>query len=279
MGSLEALPTRKIPPQEKGKRQTRLGSECRGLHYCSRYHLLKAIPNVPTNPGIWKAIWSFQNHPKDRHVHLDSGSQKHPNGRKPQKRGWEGPYRCPLCCHSEETIDHLLINCDFSKEVWRRALGMQRGVAIPKDTSSLLQDWASNFPFQQKKSSQTLLCGKCSPSSFYGKYGWKEIIDSSESKRTPAQVATKIHAFLGKAPPTSVSPSAPEHQGRKMSSGWPSLGFKALRRINPFPRARIPGNSEKMNKNLINGKQRRKITFCSLTEPPKETQAWQGEEG
>lgn len=62
---------------------------------------------------------------------------------------------------------------------------MQRGVAIPKDTSNLLQDWASNFPFQQKKTARHLLCGECSPSSSYGNYGWRETIDSSESAKEP----------------------------------------------------------------------------------------------
>jgi ribonuclease HI len=36
-----------------------------------------------------------------------------------RRRGWEGPGICPLCRHTQEDIHHLLIHCDFSREVWR----------------------------------------------------------------------------------------------------------------------------------------------------------------
>jgi hypothetical protein len=35
-----------------------------------------------------------------------------------RRRGWEGPGICPLCRHAQEDIHHLLIHCDFSREVW-----------------------------------------------------------------------------------------------------------------------------------------------------------------
>jgi hypothetical protein len=40
-----------------------------------------------------------------------------------RRRGWEGPHRCPLCLQEEETTDHLLLSCVYSKEVWQLALG------------------------------------------------------------------------------------------------------------------------------------------------------------
>jgi hypothetical protein len=36
-----------------------------------------------------------------------------------RRRGWEGPGICPLCRHAQEDIHHLLIHCEFSREVWR----------------------------------------------------------------------------------------------------------------------------------------------------------------
>ncbi|CAI0452355.1 unnamed protein product [Linum tenue] len=36
-----------------------------------------------------------------------------------KKRGWSMANRCCLCCKNEETINHLLVECEFVKEVWR----------------------------------------------------------------------------------------------------------------------------------------------------------------
>jgi hypothetical protein len=35
-----------------------------------------------------------------------------------QKKGWEGPGICQLCNCNSEDIDHILIHCPFTKEVW-----------------------------------------------------------------------------------------------------------------------------------------------------------------
>lgn len=37
-----------------------------------------------------------------------------------RRRGREGPGICPLCRSSSEDTQHLLIHCDFTKELWRR---------------------------------------------------------------------------------------------------------------------------------------------------------------
>lgn len=39
-----------------------------------------------------------------------------------QRRGWEGPGICSLCKNAPEDLQHLLIHCPFSKEVWYRSL-------------------------------------------------------------------------------------------------------------------------------------------------------------
>jgi hypothetical protein len=35
-----------------------------------------------------------------------------------QKRGWEGPGRCPLCRKESESITHLFTSCTFARTVW-----------------------------------------------------------------------------------------------------------------------------------------------------------------
>jgi hypothetical protein len=38
------------------------------------------------------------------------------------KRGIVGPHRCPLCCSTIETMDHLFVDCPFSQEAWKITL-------------------------------------------------------------------------------------------------------------------------------------------------------------
>jgi hypothetical protein len=39
-----------------------------------------------------------------------------------RRRGWEGPEIFPLCRRASEDIHHLLVHCEFTKEVWNRLL-------------------------------------------------------------------------------------------------------------------------------------------------------------
>jgi len=34
-------------------------------------------------------------------------------------RGGIGPSVCPLCLQAEETIQHLVVDCDISREIWK----------------------------------------------------------------------------------------------------------------------------------------------------------------
>jgi hypothetical protein len=37
-----------------------------------------------------------------------------------QKKGWQGPNRCPLCFKDVETVYHIFVSCRFCREVWLR---------------------------------------------------------------------------------------------------------------------------------------------------------------
>jgi ribonuclease HI len=43
-----------------------------------------------------------------------------------QQKGWEGPSRCQLCKHNTEDINHLFIQCTFTKLVWERIKTIQK---------------------------------------------------------------------------------------------------------------------------------------------------------
>jgi len=58
------------------------------------------------------------------------------------KRGLPHPECCPLCDQAEETIDHLLVSCVFTREVWfiiLQSFGLQPLSPQPDDTS--FNDW------------------------------------------------------------------------------------------------------------------------------------------
>jgi hypothetical protein len=72
-----------------------------------------------------------------------------------RRRGWEGPSRCPLRCQEEETTDHLLLSCTYSKEVWHLTLGLHPDtLVLPQEVTTLLRNWNSLCPFQTAKKGQ-----------------------------------------------------------------------------------------------------------------------------
>jgi len=112
-----------------------------------------------------------------------------------RKKGWEGPHRCPLCLQEEETTNYLLLSCNYSKEVWQLALGLQNDLVIPQETSDLLQNWSSICPFQTKKKGQISTLWRVLPNFIL----WKIWLERNnrlfrEVKSSPAHIATKIKA-------------------------------------------------------------------------------------
>jgi hypothetical protein len=44
-----------------------------------------------------------------------------------RKRAWQRPRKCVLCKRDDETLDHLLVRCSFTKGVWKEALQLNEG--------------------------------------------------------------------------------------------------------------------------------------------------------
>ena len=81
------------------------------------YAAILEIPWVPPNPGPWKALWKF---PSILNIDIFIWTLLHNSiltSDKLKSKVWEGPSRCPLCNHAEETAEHLFITCDFTQEV------------------------------------------------------------------------------------------------------------------------------------------------------------------
>jgi hypothetical protein len=63
-----------------------------------------------------------------------------------QRRGWQGPGRCPLCTSAIEDLNHLLIHCEFTVNVWTRLLQFLSLTLVWKGDSVLecFADWHKN---------------------------------------------------------------------------------------------------------------------------------------
>ena len=69
-----------------------------------------------------------------------------------QKRGWVMENRCFLCHKSEETIDHLLIHYEKTREVWMVFLS-SFGVSwvFPRSVKETLLGWRGSFVGKKRK--------------------------------------------------------------------------------------------------------------------------------
>eukprot|EP01018_Ginkgo_biloba_P022058 Gb_03022 [translate_table: standard] len=125
----------------------------------------------PTRTSVWSQGWIragstnfrgedaqtwgiFVDRLKSSHVRLTENEDKLIWAKNPsaltwdnlQKRNIAGPGRCPLCKTSEETNNHLIMECSFSIQVWREIehlLGV-RNVWIGASVEEGLRTWCGN---------------------------------------------------------------------------------------------------------------------------------------
>ena len=149
--ALKKLLQGKAPLKKAGKDERGWGSKAQAYTTAEGYQLLNSVPTALPNPALWKAVWNYRSLPKVDLFIWTLAHKSIPTGENLKRRGWEGPFRCPLCRQEEETTDHLLLNCNYSKEVWKQMIGPQLITRFPTDVTSLLLQWDSMGPFADKK--------------------------------------------------------------------------------------------------------------------------------
>jgi hypothetical protein len=191
-------------PLKKRKKDKRGWGPFSGLYTTvAGYQHIAAVPHVPPDPTIWKSIWSSKSIPKIDMYVWTTAHRGILTGENLRRRGWEGPSRCPLCCQEEETTDHLLLSCTYSKEVWQLTLGLHPDtLVLPQEVIALLRNWNSLCPFQTTKKGQLSTLWRTLPKFIL----WKIWLERNnrlfrEAKSSPAQVATKIKAHFGESAP------------------------------------------------------------------------------
>lgn len=183
-------------PIRKGARDKRgWGKEAKPYSTSLGYSTFLSLPHAPPNPAIWKFIWNAKTIPKVDMFLWTLGHNSIQTGENLQKKGWAGPFRCPLCLQATETSNHLLLTCAFSKEVWTMTVGLH--FTLPQDIHSLLLDWPTLSPFSQPKRSEATRLWQALPRFIlWGLWLERNSRIFREKERKAPQVIAKIRALF-----------------------------------------------------------------------------------
>eukprot|EP00253_Pinus_taeda_P022364 PITA_22364 len=171
------------------------------------YKRFTVVPHAPPNPAQWKFIWDFPSLPKIDFFCWTAAHQSILTRDNLQRRGMEGPSRCPLCLSDAETVSHLLLLCPFAQEVWRGVLKLEpANFDLPDSIPSLFRSWASSSPFNFNKKSLLKTCWMWIPKFTC----WKLWLERNnrifrEEKCNTVRVISKIKALLGEALEANIS--------------------------------------------------------------------------
>jgi hypothetical protein len=106
------------------------------------YNTLLSSLRVFQNSTKWKNVWSQDSLPKINIFIWSLAHGKILTGENLMKRGFHGPFNCPLCQTSQDTIQHLFWDCPFSTTVWNVAFGdLTRQIRWPSHLNPFLGNW------------------------------------------------------------------------------------------------------------------------------------------
>ena len=196
----------KSPIKEEIKDRRGWGNNSGNYSTSKGYKHIQAIPYAAPNPVAWNFIWSKTFIPK---IDIFCWSLAHKSiltGDNLKKRGMEGPTRCPLCKCKEETMDHIMLDCHFSKEVWLKAMNLNLGINLPHTILDLFSNWMNLSPFHLTKKTMLQTAWNWLPKSLCWKI-WTErnnrIFRDQDSQ--PSKIAVQARAILGEALDSNLS--------------------------------------------------------------------------
>lgn len=135
-------------PIKEGSKDRR-GWGCNSGNYSASegYRALQAIPYAAPNPIVWNFLWTKAFIPKIDMFCWTLAHKSILSSENLRKRGMEGPFRCPLCKTEEETTDHLMLGCPYSKVVWRESIALNFDLKLPDTIQELFSNRMSLSPF------------------------------------------------------------------------------------------------------------------------------------
>ena len=109
------------------------------------YHSLQTL-KTGSHQRIWVNIWDSDNIPKINAFFWILGHGKTLTADNLRKRGLEGLLRCILCKEFEESLEHLFLECKFSREVWHQAYKeLQFELTLPTNWDDRFARWKDYY--------------------------------------------------------------------------------------------------------------------------------------
>eukprot|EP00253_Pinus_taeda_P010187 PITA_10187 len=101
----------------------------------------------------WKLVWKAEAPPKVKFFIWLLLRGKTLTTENLIKRGILGPSRCPNCCRSEETMQHLFLECPVAKECWKRMASIGESTWTAQSTiGETIYHWRKKCPWKEKRS-------------------------------------------------------------------------------------------------------------------------------
>uniref|UniRef100_A0A453BKJ8 Reverse transcriptase zinc-binding domain-containing protein n=1 Tax=Aegilops tauschii subsp. strangulata TaxID=200361 RepID=A0A453BKJ8_AEGTS len=89
----------------------------------------------------WKFIWKSWAPTRVRFFHWLADQDQCWTADRLARRGLQHHDPCLLCCPDPETMDHLLLRCPFSRQVWHDIIAWLRMPCTPPRHEPSLLDW------------------------------------------------------------------------------------------------------------------------------------------
>ena len=110
------------------------------------YQRYAANYNVLVNPRVWNNLWNCSTLPK---IDMFTWSLMHERvltDENLEKRGIDGPFRCPLCTEASENIRYLFLKCPYNISVWDDVLKLLGGgVHLPDTIQAYFTSWETLY--------------------------------------------------------------------------------------------------------------------------------------
>jgi hypothetical protein len=139
------------------------------------YRALLMQTTLPTKYTMWRNIWNNDGLPKINIFCWILAQGKLLTGENLIKRGFQGPFCCALCKKNLETTQHLFLDCEFSKQVWKTVYEeLFHKIAWPSNCKTLLGKWGTSIrdPFMESLCFKE--CGRPLLNMCVGKFGSPE---------------------------------------------------------------------------------------------------------
>lgn len=116
-----------------------------------------------TSCQAWKLVWRNWAPPRVKFFHWLANLDRCWTADHLARRGLQHHSVCLLCGQAPETMQHLILACPFSRQVWHEVLSWLRFTCTPPDQEGSLMEWWSKAyqetpkPLRKGQASMTLL--------------------------------------------------------------------------------------------------------------------------